>query len=113
LLCSNILPSILGHDISGKKSLVRDPTCFQTYEPPSLFQGAMSKVDTMRSVVIIQVMQNAESYDDIRVSKSRVVPKRVRVADYESSLASVPPFGGSDTSTIDIEPEVIDVWKPR
>ncbi len=91
MLRSNILPAILGHNIPGKKSLVRDPTCIKRYEPPSLFQGVMSEADTMRSVVIAQVMQNAESYHDIRISESRVVPKRLRVADHESSLASVRP----------------------
>jgi hypothetical protein len=51
LLCSNIPPSILGHNISGKKSLVRNPTCIKRYKSPSLFQGVMSEADTMRSVV--------------------------------------------------------------
>ena len=69
----------------------------------------MGEADTMRSVVIAQVMQNAESYHDIRISESRVVPKRLRVADHESSLASVGAFGGSNISTIDIEFEVLDV----
>lgn len=73
----------------------------------------MSEADTMRSVVIAQVMQNAETYHDIRISESRIVPKRLRVADHESSLASVRPFGGSNTSTIDVESEVIDIWEPR
>jgi hypothetical protein len=47
----------------------------------------MSEADTMRSV-IAQVMQNAESYHDIRISESRVIPKRLRVADNESSLSA-------------------------
>ena len=72
----------------------------------------MSEVDTMLSILITQVMQNAESYNNIRISKSRVVSKGLRVADYESSPASMRPLGGSDTSRINIEPEVIDVWKP-
>src|SRR5262249_30708496 len=50
LFCSNILPSILRHNVLGKKSLVREPTCFQGYEPPPFFQGAISEVDTMPSV---------------------------------------------------------------
>ena len=61
----------------------------------------ISEADTMRSV-IAQVMQNAESYNDIRISESRVIPKRLRVADNESSLVSVGPFGRSNTSTIDV-----------
>src|SRR5262249_36116499 len=113
LFCSNILPSILGHNVPGKKSLVREPTCFQGYEPPSFFQGAMSEVDTMLSVVIPQVMQDTEGYHNIRISKSRVVAKRRRVAGYERSPVSMRPFGRSDTSRINIKPEVIDVWKPR
>jgi hypothetical protein len=72
----------------------------------------MSELDTILGVVITQVMQNAEAYHNIRISKSRVVTKRHRVADYEGSLVSVCPFGGSDTSMINIEPEVIDFWKP-
>ena len=59
----------------------------------------MSEADTMRSVLIAQVMQNAESYHDIRISESRVIPKRLRVADYESSLVTVRPFSGSNIST--------------
>jgi len=73
----------------------------------------MNEADTMRSVVIAQVMQNAESYHDIRISESRVIPKRLRVADNESSLVSVGPFGRSNTSTIDVESEVLDIWEPR
>ena len=62
LLCSNIPPSILGHNVSGKKSLVRDPTCIKRYKSPSVFQGAVSEMNTMLGVLIIQVMQNFESY---------------------------------------------------
>jgi hypothetical protein len=113
LLCPHILPTIPGHNISGKISLVRDPTRIKTYKSPSVFQGVMSEADTMRSVVIVQVMQNAEAYHDIRISESRVVPKRLRIAEYKSSLAAVPPFGGSNISTIDIESEVLDIWEPR
>ena len=69
----------------------------------------MGEADTMRSVVIVQVMQNAEAYHDARISESRVVPKRLRIAEYKSPLAAVPPFGGSNISTIDIEFEVLDV----
>src|SRR5262249_31358845 len=67
----------------------------------------------MLSIVITQMMQNAEPYHNVRISKSRVVAKRRRVADDENSLASVHPFGGCDTSRINIEPDVIDVGKPR
>ena len=67
----------------------------------------------MCSVVIAQVMQNAESYHDIRISESRVIPKRLRVADYESSLVTVRPFSGSNIIGIDVEPQVFDVREPR
>jgi hypothetical protein len=73
----------------------------------------MCELDAMLSIVITQMMQNAESYHNVRISKSRVVAKRRRVADYESSFASMRSFGGSDTSRINVESEVIDVWKPR
>jgi hypothetical protein len=112
LLCSNILPSILGHDVSGKKSLVRDPARFKTHESSPLLQGTMSEADTMLSFVIPQVMQNAEPYHNVRISESGVLPKRLRVPDYKGSLG-VRAFGGSDTSWIDVEPDVIDLWKPR
>jgi len=72
----------------------------------------VSEADAVLSFVVVQVVQNAESYHNISISKSQVVAKRRRVADYESSLASMRPFGGSDTSMINIEPEVIDFWKP-
>jgi hypothetical protein len=73
----------------------------------------MSEADTMLSFVILQVMQNAEPYHNIRISESRVIPKRLSVTDHESSPASVHPFGRSDTSSIDVEAEIIDLWKPR
>jgi hypothetical protein len=79
----------------------------------ALFQGAMSEADTMLSFVILQVMQNAESYHNIRISESRVIPKRLGVTDHKSSAASVHPFGRSDTSRIDVEAEIIHLWKPR
>src|SRR5439155_26464722 len=113
LLCSNVLPSILGHNISGKKSLIRDPTRIKTYKSPSVFQGVMSETDTVCSVVIVQVMQNAESYRDIRISESRVIPKRLRVTDYERPLVTVRPFGGINIRRIDVEPQVLDVREPR
>jgi hypothetical protein len=56
----------------------------------------------MCRICVFQVMQNAESYHDIRISESRVIPRRLRVADNESSLVSVGPFGRSNTSTIDV-----------
>jgi hypothetical protein len=70
LFRSDILASILRHDVSGEKSLVRDPARFKTHESSSLLQGAMSEADTMRSFLIPQVMQDAESNHNIRASKS-------------------------------------------
>jgi hypothetical protein len=93
LFCPNILASILGHNVPGEKSLVLDPACFKTHESPALFQGAVSEADTMFSFLISQVMQNAESYNNIRISESRVIPKRLGVTDHESSPARVHPFG--------------------
>ena len=72
----------------------------------------MSEADTVLGFIVPQVMQNAESHHNIRISKTRVIPKALGVANYERSLASVSPFGGSDTGRIDVEPKVIDVWKP-
>jgi hypothetical protein len=76
-----------------------------------LLQGAMSEADAVLGFVVSQVMQNAESYHNIRISETRIMPKSLGV-NYERSLASVGPFGGSDTSRIDVESKVIDVWKP-
>ena len=72
----------------------------------------MSKANTMRGFVIIQVMQDAQPYDNICVSEARVLPKRLGIADHESPPASVRPFGRIDTSCVDVEAEVIDAWKP-
>jgi hypothetical protein len=72
----------------------------------------MSEANTMLSFVILQMMQNAQCYHNIRISESRVIAQRLRVAHDESSPASVRPFGRSNTSWIDVEPEIIDVWKP-
>jgi hypothetical protein len=113
LLCPNILAWVLGHNVPGEKALVGDPACFKTNESPSLFQGAMSEADTMLSFVIVQMMQNAESYHNIRVSESRVIPERLGVTDHEGSPPSVHPVSRSDTSWIDVEAEIIDLWKPR
>ena len=77
-----------------------------------LLQGAMSEADAVLGFVVSQVMQNAGSYHNIRISETRIMPKSLGVANYERSLASVGPFGGSDTSRIDVESKVIDVWKP-
>jgi hypothetical protein len=73
----------------------------------------MSEADAVSSVVIVQVMQNAESYHDISISESRVIPKRLRVADYESSLVTVRPLGGINIIGIYVEPQVFDVLEPR
>jgi hypothetical protein len=113
LLCPNILAWILGHNVPGEKALVGDPACLKTHESPALLQGTMSEADTMLGFVILQVMQNAEPYHNIRTAESRVIPKRLGVPDHESSPASVHPFGRSNTSWIDVEPEIIDLWKPR
>jgi len=113
LLCPNILARIFGHNVPGEKSLVGDPARFKTDESPALFQGAMSEADAMLSFVILQVMQNAKSYHNIRISESRVIPKRLGVTDHERSPVSVHPFGRSDTSWIDVEAEIIDPWEPR
>jgi hypothetical protein len=113
LLCPNILAWVLGHYVAGEKSLVGDPACFKTHESPALFQGAMREADTMLSFIIRQVMQNAESYHNIRISESRIIPKRLGVTDHESSPASVHPFGRSDTRWIDVEAKIIDLRKPR
>jgi hypothetical protein len=113
LLCPNILAWVLGHNVPGEKSLVVDPACFKTHESPALFQGAMSEANTMLSFVIVQVMQNAEPDHNIRVSESRVIPKRLGVPDHEGSPVSVYPFGRDDTSWIDVEADIIDLWKPR
>jgi hypothetical protein len=73
----------------------------------------MSEADTMFSFLISQVMQNSEPYNNIRISESRVIPKRLGVTDHESSPARVQSFGRGDTSWIDVEAEIIDLWKPR
>jgi hypothetical protein len=73
----------------------------------------MSEAHTMLSFVILQVMQNAESYHNICISESRIIPKRLGVTDHESSPASVHAFRRSDTSWIDVEAEIMDLWKPR
>jgi hypothetical protein len=72
----------------------------------------MSEADAVSSVVIVQVMQNAESYHDISISESRVIPERLRVADYESSLVTVRPPGGINIIAIYVEPQVFDVREP-
>src|SRR4030095_248916 len=67
----------------------------------------------MVSVVVVQVMQNAKSYHDVRISESRVLPKRPRVADYESPRRTMCPFGRSNIRGIRVEPEILDLGKPR
>jgi len=73
----------------------------------------MSEADAMFSFLISQVMQNSESYNNIRISESRVIPKRFGITDHESSPARVRPFGRGDASWINVEAEIIDLWKPR
>jgi hypothetical protein len=113
LLCPHMLPTIPGHNISGQKSLVRDPTPVKTYKSPGRFKGAMSESDTMLSVVIIQVMQDAKSYHDVCISESPIIPKRLCVADYEDPLLVVRPFGRSNVRGIGIEPKILDLREPR
>jgi hypothetical protein len=52
----------------------------------------MREAETMERFVIIQVMKNAKSHNDVRVPESRVIPKRPGVADEERSLARVSAF---------------------
>ena len=72
----------------------------------------MSEAETMHSAVVVQVMQNAKSYHDIRISESRVIPKRLRVADYERPLVTVLTFGRSNIRWVDVEPQIFDVREP-
>jgi hypothetical protein len=46
----------------------------------------------MQGFVIVQVVENTKSYDNVRISESRIIPKRSGVADYECSLAYVRTF---------------------
>ena len=69
---------------------------------PLFFQGTIGEAEAMCRICVFQVMQNAESYHYIGISESRVISKRLRVADNEGSLVSVGPFGRSNTSTIDV-----------
>jgi hypothetical protein len=53
----------------------------------------MCEAETMQGFLVVQVMENTKSHDNVRVSESRVIPKRRGVADYERSLARVRTFG--------------------
>ncbi len=73
----------------------------------------MGEADTMLSLIVVQVVQNAESYHDVCLSESRVIPKGLCVANYESSLGTVCLLGRSNLGGIDVEAEILDLREPR
>jgi hypothetical protein len=82
------------------------------YKPTVRLQSVMGELNTICGLLIVQVMQNSNRHDDICVLKSLVSLKRSHVADYESSFVAVGSPGKCDTIRIDVEPEVLDIWKP-
>jgi hypothetical protein len=56
LLGSNISASVLGHDVPGKRSLVRNPTRVMSYKPASASQSIISELNAISGLSIVQVM---------------------------------------------------------
>jgi len=108
LFRSNIPASVIRHEICGKRSLVRDPTRIKRYKSTSHLQGAMSKPNTIHSIFIVQVVQNGDRYHNIGIFKSRVAPKRSRVANYKGPLVAVRPPGKRNVIWVNVEPKIFD-----
>jgi len=59
--------------------------------------------------LIVEVVQNADCYHNIGISKSRVAAKRSRVANYKDPLVAVRPPGKRNVIWVNVEPKIFDV----
>ena len=72
----------------------------------------MSEPDTVCSLLIIQVMQDTQSDDNVRRLKSRIVPNCPRVANNKCSSVAVFTLGSSNIASVHIETNIRNRWQP-
>ena len=73
----------------------------------------MSEPDTVCSFLIIQVMQDTQSNDNVRLLKSRTVPNCPRVTNNKCSSVAVFALGSSNIASIHVETNILNRWQPR
>jgi len=72
----------------------------------------MSEPDTVCSLLIIQVMQDTQSNDNVRRLKSRIVPNCPRVTNNKCSSVAVFALGSSNIASVHIETNILNRWQP-
>src|SRR5207248_8061351 len=73
----------------------------------------MSEPDTVFGLLIIQVMQNTQSNDNVRHLKSRIVANCPRVTNNKYSSVAVFALGSSNIASVHVETNILNRWQPR
>src|SRR6266567_1566371 len=68
----------------------------------------MCEANAILSFFIVEVVQNADCYHNIGISKSRVAAKRSGVANYKDPLVAVRPPGKRNVIWVNVEPKIFD-----